>query len=63
MEPEEDYEYSCPYCGETLSLRVDLSGGKRQSFVLDCEVCCKPIQIRLMIEDGEVTEFSAEADT
>lgn len=63
MEPEEDYEYSCPYCGETLSLKVDLSGGRRQAFVTDCEVCCKPIQIRLTLEDGEIADFSADAES
>jgi transcription elongation factor Elf1 len=58
---EEDYSFSCPYCGESLSVRVEAGGGKKQAFIQDCEVCCKPIQIRVQFEGGEVTDFSAEA--
>ena len=56
---ENDYEFSCPYCGEKLSIRVDLTGGEHQSFVYDCEICCRPIQIELELEDSEVLNFSA----
>ena len=59
---EEDYPFSCPYCGVDLSVRLDISGGRRQSFIQDCETCCKPIQISVEFEHGEVVNFSAEAD-
>ena len=49
---ENDQEFNCPYCGEVISLRVDQTGGSRQFFVTDCEVCCRPIEIEL--------EFDAE---
>ena len=58
---EEDYPFSCPYCGEELSVRLDASGGRKQSFIQDCEVCCKPIQITVKFENGEVSDFSAQA--
>lgn len=58
---EEDYPFSCPHCGEELSARLDASGGRKQSYIQDCEVCCKPIQIRVEYSGGEVAEFSAEA--
>ena len=57
---EQDYSFSCPYCGEELSVRLDWTGGKEQSFIQDCEVCCKPIQIAVRFEGDEVTQFSAE---
>ncbi len=57
---ENDYEFSCPYCGEKLSIRIDITGGERQSFVYDCEVCCRPIQIQFEVEADEVLNFSAE---
>ena len=60
---ENDVEFSCPYCGETLSLAMDSTGGRKQQFVTDCEVCCKPIVIRVEFEDGEVINFSAEAES
>jgi hypothetical protein len=52
---EDDYEYSCPYCGTALSLRVDHTAGSRQQFVIDCENCCRPIEVELDVEsDGYV---------
>ncbi len=57
---EQDHTFLCPYCGEDLSARLDPSGGRRQKFVQDCEVCCKPIQIEVHFAGDEVTFFSAE---
>lgn len=58
---EQDYSFLCPYCGEELNVHLDLSEIKQQKFVQDCEVCCKPIQIEVRFEKGEVVQFSAEA--
>lgn len=36
----------CPYCGESISIVVDLSALEEESsssFIEDCEVCCRPI--------------------
>ena len=53
---EDDYEYNCPYCAVVSSLRVDNTGGSRQVFVIDCENCCRPIEIELDVEvDGYVS--------
>lgn len=35
-------EFYCAYCGETNLTFVDLSGGGQQSYVEDCQVCCRP---------------------
>jgi transposase-like protein len=43
---------ACPYCGEENSIVVDESGGNEQQYVEDCQVCCKPWQVIVMI-DGE----------
>lgn len=58
---ENDYEFSCPYCGEELSIRLDVTAGERQAFIYDCEVCCRPIQIQFEVTDNEVLNFSAQA--
>ena len=47
-----DLEIRCPYCAETLTVVVDESGGRMQSYVEDCQVCCQPIQVRTRV-DGE----------
>ena len=57
---ENDYSFACPYCGEELSVRLDISGGSKQSFIQDCEVCCRPIQITLGLKGEDVTSFSAD---
>lgn len=46
-------ESECPYCGEPLSLAVDESAGRRQAYVEDCVVCCRPIEVRVTVTDGE----------
>ncbi|HIF06205.1 MAG TPA: CPXCG motif-containing cysteine-rich protein, partial [Gemmatimonadetes bacterium] len=30
-------QISCPYCGESCELPIDLVGGARQEYVHDCE--------------------------
>lgn len=34
----------CPYCGETVEVDVEPLE-EAQSFIEDCGVCCRPIQI------------------
>jgi hypothetical protein len=53
-----EYSFEYPACGEEISMVLDLSI-RRQSYVEDCEVCCRPIQISYTVEDDEVAEFSA----
>lgn len=43
----------CPHCGEEFSLAVDPSEGDAQ-FTIDCEVCCRPMNVRLTFEEGEL---------
>lgn len=46
---------SCPYCGEDNTIMVDESGGHRQRYVEDCQVCCQPWQVMATIDaDGEL---------
>ncbi len=44
----------CPYCWERFTLLVDGSV-EDQEYVEDCEVCCRPIDFIVLVdEDGEV---------
>jgi hypothetical protein len=45
-----DAAASCPYCGEPLDLVVD-AGARRQRYVEDCAVCCKPIEVAAELDD------------
>jgi hypothetical protein len=49
-----EHTIACPYCGEPLSIDVDPSGGRRQVYVEDCAVCCRPMEIRAAVDDDEI---------
>ena len=57
MQPIEHF-FECPYCGEKISMLLDLSAGG-QRYVEDCEVCCAPIEISFEVEEGDVANFDA----
>ena len=60
---ESDSEFSCPYCGTQQTIRLDASGGSKQQFVSDCEVCCQPILICVAFDAESLTGFSAERES
>jgi transcription elongation factor Elf1 len=53
-----EHSFDCPYCGEEISMVLDDSVS-RQTYIEDCEVCCRPIEITYMIEDEALVEFVA----
>ena len=50
MNGVEPIDIGCPYCGETIEVLVDCSVQK-QSYVEDCEVCCRPIDIDVVLDE------------
>lgn len=45
---------SCPYCGEMIEILIDCSESN-QSYIEDCQVCCRPINIKVFVSvEGEV---------
>jgi hypothetical protein len=61
MPLESDAAYTCPVCFETNYVAVDPSGGRRQSFVEDCPVCCRPLAfVTLFDRDGDALVVSVE---
>ncbi len=40
----------CPYCGEQIEILAD-SSIPEQSYIEDCSVCCRPINLHLVSED------------
>jgi transcription elongation factor Elf1 len=54
-----EYFFACPYCGERISMVLDTSVA--QTYIEDCEVCCRPIEVRYTVEDDEVSDFEATA--
>lgn len=53
---------ACPFCGERFQTLVDLAEGEAE-YVEDCPVCCRPIRLRLHVDDsGEFSGLDAERD-
>ena len=50
----------CPYCGESIELQVDSSGGQ-QGYIEDCSVCCRPIEVHV-IADGKDWRLEVQRD-
>ena len=44
---DSEADVACPYCGETVTVLLDSGGGSNQEYVEDCEVCCRPWQVRV----------------
>ncbi len=60
---EEDCSITCPYCGASFSMRVDLTGGQNQSLTYDCEICCRPIAVQIDIDPDGVVNLFAERES
>ena len=44
------------------SMRVDATGGERQSMITDCEVCCQPIEIEIDIDEEGAVNLVAKRE-
>ncbi len=44
----ESRDVYCPYCGEQFEAVIDTSVSQ-QSYIEDCEVCCRPIEFSVSV--------------
>ena len=51
---------TCPFCGARFEALVDRSAGS-QSYIEDCPVCCKPIEMSLDVH-GDDDGFDLNTD-
>ncbi|MEO1620271.1 MAG: CPXCG motif-containing cysteine-rich protein [Cyanobacteria bacterium J06632_3] len=54
-------DYTCAFCGETSTTFIDLSAGSIQSYIEDCQVCCRPNILYVTI-DEDTLEVSIQTD-
>ncbi|HET6656200.1 MAG TPA: CPXCG motif-containing cysteine-rich protein [Gammaproteobacteria bacterium] len=60
MNPLEEKDVTCPYCGETFGVVLDLTAGD-QRYIQDCEVCCQPIELDVQVDlEGETATVGAQ---
>jgi hypothetical protein len=53
--------FQCAGCGEWNETVVDESAGSRQSYVEDCQVCCKPNVLQIFW-DVSSEEYGIQAE-
>ncbi|MFN2372080.1 MAG: CPXCG motif-containing cysteine-rich protein [Candidatus Krumholzibacteriia bacterium] len=61
MDASQSAEVMCPYCGEEIEVAVDCSV-RRQTYIEDCAVCCRPITFTVVAADGEVQSIEARSE-
>jgi hypothetical protein len=56
-------EFFCAYCGEPNTSFVDLSAGGQQSYIEDCQVCCRPNTLYVRVDEDTLDiEIDSEYD-
>jgi len=53
--------FQCAACGEWNETSVDVSAGSRQSYVEDCQICCKPNVLQI-VWDVSAAEYVIHAE-
>jgi hypothetical protein len=57
----------CPYCGESITILIEPSGGaavgethidltEPYEYIEDCQVCCRPIRVHVSIDYSGETQ-------
>ena len=49
----------CPYCGQAIEVVVDTSESS-PTFTTDCEVCCRPIEVRAECRPGRILNLDTQ---
>jgi hypothetical protein len=52
-EPVMEAGFQCAGCGEWNQTTVDESAGRSQSYIEDCQVCCKPNVLDIRFDPAE----------
>jgi hypothetical protein len=53
--------FQCAACCQWIETTVDESGGSRQQYVEDCQVCCRP-NLLSIAWDKSAAEYSISAE-
>jgi hypothetical protein len=54
-----EFGFACPCCGEPNDLFIDPEE-RGQVVVMDCRVCCRPIEIALPLDPDEAPDVRPE---
>ena len=43
--------FICAYCLQVNNIIVDGTGGPKQEYIEDCQVCCRPNDLRIIVDE------------
>jgi len=46
--------FICPHCAQRIESAADPSQGANQSYIEDCQVCCRPLRVEVGIDGDHV---------
>ncbi len=55
----EEFDLTCPSCNAPISVLIDGSAGG-QSYIEDCEVCCRPLTISFVVDAEGIHSVQAD---
>jgi hypothetical protein len=55
-------EVYCPYCGEINLIALDPGSGSEQRYTEDCQVCCRPWEVRVRYDRQGNAEVFADPE-
>jgi len=53
-----EHFFTCPYCWESISMLLDPDMSE-ETYIEDCQVCCNPIEITFILNEGNLRSFQA----
>ena len=59
MDFETEKFFTCPYCGQQISMLLEELYGS-QTYIEDCETCCNPIEITYEVRNEQITHLEAK---
>ena len=56
---EQEQFFQCPHCFSPISMVFETYHGS-QSYIEDCEVCCRPIKVTYETDGEEITSLNVD---
>lgn len=53
-----EHVFTCPYCWEEITMVLE-PRFEEQAYIEDCEVCCRPIEVRFRGDADGLAAFEA----
>ena len=55
-----EHYFDCPHCWQNQLKIIDPSV-REQSFIEDCEVCCNPNKLSIVVSEGHITSIQIDS--